>query len=60
MISHLRKFLYEEMLRHLNLWTLEDRRIRSDLIEVYKITHGLSTVSMTTFFELDSDRYDMT
>jgi len=33
------------------LWTLEDRRIRADLIEVYKIIHGLSTVSLNTFFE---------
>ena len=34
---------------------IEDHRIRSDLIKVYKIIHGLSTVSMATFFELDSD-----
>ena len=26
------------------LWSLEDRRTRADLIEVYKIIHGLSTV----------------
>jgi len=36
-----------------NLWTLEDRRLRADLIEVYKMYHGLSAVEFETFFELD-------
>ena len=34
------------------LWSLEDRRTRADLTEVYKIIHGLSTVRFITFFEL--------
>jgi len=38
----------------LGLWTLEDRRIRADLIEVYKMMHGLSSVYLNTFFELSS------
>jgi len=36
------------------LWSLEDRQARADLIdliEVYKIIHGLSTVRFNTFFE---------
>ena len=33
------------------LWTLEDRRVRADLVEVYKIIHGFSPVSFDTFFE---------
>jgi len=28
-------------LRELNLWTLEDRRVRADLIVVFKIVRGL-------------------
>ena len=32
---------YEEKLRELKLTTLEDRRIRGDLIEVYKKLNGL-------------------
>jgi len=32
---------YEERLRCLKLWTLEDRRNRQDLIEVFKICNGL-------------------
>jgi len=35
--------------RKLGLWTLEDRRIRADLIEVYTMMHGLSSVHLNTF-----------
>ena len=31
----------------------EDRRIRAELIEVYKMVHGLSSVQLETFFEAD-------
>jgi len=34
--------------------TAEDRRVRDDLIEVFKITHGYSSVTLETFFETDS------
>ena len=36
------------------MWTLEERRARADLIEVYKIIHGISSVSFDTFFEFNS------
>jgi len=38
----------------LGLWSLEDRRIRADLVEVYKMVYGLSSVCMSTFFEFSS------
>jgi len=38
-----------ERLHQLNLWTLEERRTRTDLIEVYKIIHGLTTVKCKSF-----------
>ena len=38
----------------LGLWTLEDRRIGADLVEVYKMMHGLSSIQLNTFFELPS------
>ena len=47
----LRSLSYEERLKRTGLWTLEDRRVRADLIEVYKIAHGSSPVSFNTFFE---------
>ena len=51
MILSIKEFPYEVRLKKLGLWSLEDRRIRPDLIEVFKIIHGLSTVNFSTFFE---------
>jgi len=56
MIPELRKMTYAERLDELNLWTLEERRVRADLIEVYKMMHGLSAVKFESFFELDSNK----
>jgi len=32
----------------------EERRARADLIKVYKIIHGISSISFDTFFEFNS------
>jgi len=45
---------YDERLAKLKLWSLEDRRVRADLIEVFKITRGYSSVTLETFFKIDS------
>jgi len=45
LIPELKK-LYPERLDKLNLWSLEERRVRADLIEVYKVVHGLSAISL--------------
>jgi len=48
---------YEDRLSQLGLWSLEERRNRADLIEVFKMYHGLSKLSFGTFFEMcQSDR----
>lgn len=52
MIPDFRNLPYEQRLAETKLWSLEDRRVRADLVEVYKIVHGLSTVRFDTFFEL--------
>ena len=41
---------YSERLRYLNLHSLKGRRLRGDLIETYKIYHGLVDVEWSTFF----------
>ena len=54
MIPGLKHLQYEDRLSELKLWTLEDRRVRADLIEVFKIVIGLSSIKFETFFELDN------
>jgi len=41
---------YEERLRKLGITTLETRRLRGDLIEVFKIFKGFDDIKHTDFF----------
>ena len=41
---------YEDRLQCLGLWTLEERRNRQDLIEVFKMLKGFSSVSLHELF----------
>ena len=45
---------YEDRLQKLGLWTLEERRNRADLIEVFKMAHGFSTIPLTDMFQIDT------
>ena len=47
MIPGLKDVPYNERLQILGLWSLEERRIRSDLIEVYKMIHMWNLVDST-------------
>ena len=49
MIPGLKEVLYEIRLKRLKLWTLENRRVRADLIEVFKMFRGLSVVDIDIF-----------
>ena len=55
MIPRFKNVPYEKRLKELKLWSLEDRRIHADLIEVFKNTHGLPSLSLDTFCVLDTD-----
>jgi len=46
---------YEERLQCLKLWTLEERRNRQDLIEVFKVCNGLSRIKLNELFTLDDN-----
>ena len=53
--SSLRPLDYEKRLDRLGLWTLEERRNRADLVELFKMYKGLSSVPLETFFTRDTD-----
>ena len=53
MINGMGEFSYEERLRKTGLVTLEMRRLRSDLIEVFKIMKGLEGLRRDEFFIMD-------
>ena len=51
MIPGLRNKTYEERLQALDLFSLEKRRLRGDLIETYKIFTGLDNINPDDLFE---------
>ena len=51
LVPELQLMPYEDRLQELGLTTLEDRRIRGDLIEMYKILHGFENIEPNVFFE---------
>ena len=55
MFRNLRKVSYSDRLKSLGLWSLEERRIRSDLIEVFKMVKGISHTPLEALFEKDSE-----
>jgi len=50
MIPGYKNLTYEERLRKLDLWTLEERRNRADLLQVFKMYKGLSTIPIQQLF----------
>jgi len=51
----LRVMEYDARLEVLKLWTLEERRNRADLMEVYKMMHGFNDIPVTTYFQIATD-----
>ena len=51
----LRQRSYDERLKSLNLWTLEERRNRHDLIEVSKMYKGFTRLSIDELFKRDAN-----
>jgi len=51
----LTKVDYYKRLKHLKLWSLEEKRNRADLIEAFKLFKELTGVPYTTFFQLAAD-----
>ena len=54
-VPGMKEFDYTLRLEILKLWSLEERMNRSDLIEVFKMYRGFSSIPFETFFQLDRD-----
>ena len=52
LVPELRELSYEERLERLGLTTLEERRVRGDLIETYKIITGKEKIDREKFFHI--------
>jgi ribonuclease P/MRP protein subunit RPP40 len=53
LVVGMKEMSYEERLKFLDMTTLETRRARGDLIEVFKIMKGLEDVNKEKFFTMD-------
>ena len=57
MIPNLRNKSYEERLKELNLFPLTQRRLRGDLIQVFKIIKGIDNMDCSKYFTIDRSNY---
>jgi len=46
---------YEERLEQLGLWSLEERRNRTDLLQVFKMFQGLSSIPFSQIFTFSNN-----
>ena len=57
MIPSLRNKTYEDRLKELDLFPLQHRRVRGDLIQVFKIIKGIDNMDYTKYFSIDRSGY---
>ena len=58
LVGSLRDSTYEQRKIALGLTSLEERRARGDLIDVFKIIHGFENIQRDQFFKLESEVHD--
>ena len=59
LVPQLRKYSYPERLKKLGFTSFEDRRVRGDMIEVYKLMSGKEHIDSGQFFTLADNRYGL-
>ena len=55
MFQSLRNLSYEERLKRLGMFSLRRRGLRSDMIEVFKMIHGIDKENLGKPFGIDED-----
>merc|ERR1712055_352596 len=60
LVSSLGDSTYDQRKTALDLTSLEVRRARGDLIEVFKIIHGFENIQRDQFFKLESEVHEHT
>ena len=58
MIINMEGLSYEDRLQSLKLWSLEGRRNRQDLIEVFKMAKGMTRIGLQELFMLEENTKD--
>ena len=56
LVTGLEDLPYENRLKTLNITTLEYRRNRNDMLQVYRLINGLDNTDLNLFFQLDTSR----
>ena len=59
LVYSLRDFSYQQRLSALKITSLEDRRVRGDLIECFKILKGFENIESQNFFVLSNDEHNL-
>ena len=57
MVENLKDVSYSDRLCIIGIPTLQFRRLRADMIQVYKISDGYIGINAVDFFTVDSDSY---
>ena len=55
MIPSLRNLSYKESLKMLGMFSLRRRRLRGDMIEVFKVIHSINKVNLGKLFFINED-----
>ena len=56
MIPSLRNLSYEELLKRLVMYSVSRRRLGNNMIEVFKMIHGIDKANLGKHFCIDEDR----